>query len=273
MKNKLPIYLALAGAAALGAVVTAISAAQSDSAGTFSGKQKQEINEIIRTYIEENPDVILEALNSYIADSQSRDEERMAELGLQTAKDNLKSLISTEYGHVVGKNIETAQVSVIEFYDYHCGFCKRMTGEMKKLATEDPDVKVFFRELPVLSDQSVVAAEYALAAAKQDKYTEFHFALMSEQGTLTEERILDVAKSIGVDVDQLKSDYENGSEDSIRIFDENFRIADSVEQRATPLFFVVTDDGSYANFIPGARQDDLMAAIKEAKKAAKKQRG
>ena len=145
-----------------------------------------------------------------------------------------------------------------------------MTDDIKKIATQDPDVKVFLRELPVLSDQSVVAAEYALAAAKQNRFSDLHFKLMSAQGTLTEDRILDYARELGLDIAKLQNDYENGRDESLKIFDENFRIADSVEQRATPMFFVVADDGSYVDFIAGARDADLKASIKEAKKAAKK---
>ncbi len=267
--TKLPVAIALAGAVAFGAIITAIGAAQSGD-DSFDTKQKDAINEMIEAYINEHPEVILEALNTHLADRQSREEERMATLGLETAKNNLASLTSTEFGHVLGKDIENAKVSVIEFYDYHCGFCKRMTDDIKKIATQDAEVKVFLRELPVLSDQSVVAAEYALAAAKQDRFSDFHFKLMSAQGTLTEERILDYARELNLDIAKLQSDYENDRDGSLKIFDENFRIADSVEQRATPMFFVVTDDGSYVDFIAGARNEDLKASIKAAKKAAKK---
>ena len=175
INTKTAIGAALVGAFALGAIAVAFSSAQERPvtsqaseppvSTSFSELEEEEIGNLIRAYLMENPEVIIEAVNAYSQREQRASETRAND----GAKVNLAALLNPENGFVAGKNPSKAKVAVIEMYDYHCGFCKRATGIIKEIADKDADVKVVFRELPILKEESNYAAEASLAAREQDR--------------------------------------------------------------------------------------------------------
>ncbi len=165
MKTKLLIGAALAGAALFGAVAVSIVSAQQTKLAPSADRKA--IEAIVKDVIRDNPEIIIEALNAY-TEKQTAD----------AAATALPALLEEESGFVTGKNVAQAKVTVIELFDYHCGFCKRATPLVKDLAKSDPAVKVMLRDLPLLRKESDQAARFALAAREQGKYLDYHFALL-----------------------------------------------------------------------------------------------
>ncbi len=273
MNTKLAIGAALGGAVILGATIAGWSAAQSggkdQSSATkpgdavFSELEEEEIGEIIRAYLLENPEVIIEAVNAYSA------RERLAaqEHAKASARENLTALLDEKTAYVAGADPSKAKVAVVELFDYHCSFCKRAADNVKKLAESDKDVKVIFRELPILRQESELAAEMALAAREQGKFLDFHFAMMNSGGVLTPERIEAIAKEQGLNVAALKTAAKDKS--IAAAISENHRLADQMRTDGTPTFIVASLDGSYVDVLEGYRPDVLAEMVEAAKKAAK----
>ncbi len=272
-KTKVAIGASLVGAFALGAIVVAFSSAQEQSSSsqsskapvstTFSGLEEEEIGDIIRAYLMENPEVIIEAVNAY-----SQREQRAAETrATDGARANLAALMDPKNGFVAGKNPSKAKVAVIEMFDYHCGFCKRATGIIKEIADKDADVKVVFRELPILKEESNYAAEASLAAREQGKFLDFHFAMMKASGTMTRKRVNGLAKKQGIDIAKLERAAAAGRTSNAII--ETHEIAREMGVDGTPAFIIATTDGSYVEVVTGFRPDELREKIAAAKKAAK----
>lgn len=271
-RTKIAIGGALLGAFILGASFMAYSSAQDDTAQStaprervstsFSGLQEEEIGAIIREYLMENPEVIIEAVNAY------SERERLAEATRtrENALANIDALLSAEYGFVAGKNPEKAKVAVIEMFDYHCGFCKRATPLVQEITEKDADVKMIFRELPILREESNYAAEVSLAARDQGKFLDLHFAMMDAKGVLTKERIHEIAEKNGIDVAKLDQVARQPKVEKAII---NTRvIADEIGINGTPAFIVAAVDGSYVEVVTGFRPDELLEKIDAAKAAA-----
>lgn len=266
MKSKFAIGAALAGAALFGALIVAYVSAQPDAAanGKFDSAEEEAIREIVREYIIANPDVLVDSLNSYA-------EKRQADLETQmksAAKTSLSALLDERHGFTTGANPAKAKVAVVELFDYHCGHCKRAMGLVLDLTKNDPDVKVVFRDYPILREESDYAAQVALAARDQGKYKELHFAMMGASGTLTKERVKEIAEKNGVDFAAIETKLKDPVIN--QTLEETHRVAAEMQVDGTPTFIVATLDGAYVEVIPGFGGEEVKAAIAEAKKAAKK---
>jgi protein-disulfide isomerase len=159
-------------------------------------------------------------------------------------------------GTVIG-NLE-GNVTVVEFFDYNCGYCKTMFPSLMDVLEEDGNVRLVLKELPILGPASEVAAKAALAARKQGKYGEFHRALITHRGSLTEPVIYQVALDTGLNVDRLRADMKDkGIADIIA---RNRDLARELQVTGTPALFISE------NFFPGAMsKDNLKAAIADAR--------
>ena len=271
VQTKTAIGAALAGAFVLGAIAIGYSSAQPKSnmptvqketlETSFSELQEEEIGEIIRAYLMDNPEVIIEAVNAYSL------EQRMAavERTKVAAAENLPLLLDATSSFVAGKNPAAAKVAVIEMYDYHCGYCKRATPLVNDLLKKDSDVKVVFRELPILKQESGYAAEMALAARDQGKFLEFHFAMMDASGTLTKDRVDELARKHGLDVAKMNALIDSGEIPTM--IEENHQMAADLGIDGTPAFIIASVDGKYIDVVTGFDPDTIEAKIKEAKAA------
>lgn len=252
-----------AGLAALAfAGLPRLQAEEPSSVGAFSADQEAAIRAMIADYIAANPDALVAALDSY-AESEER---QKAEAMNEAQREALPFLVSDDGAFAAGPDVENATVAVVEFFDYHCGFCKRANGMVRALTADDPAVKVVFRELPILKEESGIAARFALAAREQDRYLDLHFAMMEERGTLTEARILEIATDAKLDVARLKRDADDSTVKAQ--IARNYQVAGDIGVDYTPGFLVAAVNGSFVQVIPGFRPDDIKAAIREAKKSA-----
>jgi len=148
----------------------------------------------------------------------------------------------------------------VEFFDYNCGYCRHSLADVLKLLDKDKDVRLVFKEFPILGPGSVSAAKASIAARRQNKYWDFHLALMRERGTVDEAKVFAVAKTVGLDIPKLKADME--SADVAKIIAQNQALAEALSIQGTPAF--VIDQ----TLIPGAPGYDglanAVAAVKEA---------
>ncbi len=211
---------------------------------------KTEIESIIHDYLMENPDVILNAVESHRVKQQQEKEKQVN----SRIKDLLPTLTQNENSPSMGN--PNAKVTVVEFFDYNCGFCKRVWPSLLRLVEERDDVRVVFKELPILNEQSITAARAALAAGKQDKYVDFHRSLMLHRGKKTEAALSVIARRVGLDIDQWRMDM-NSSGVSIEI-QQNQKLSQELQLRGTPAFIVGEE------LVPGALSyDELNAKIDE----------
>ncbi|MFC2952916.1 DsbA family protein [Marinicaulis aureus] len=269
--TKTAIGAALAGSFLLGALVVGYSAAQQKEAApkashaqvstSFSELQEEEIGEIVRAYLMENPEVIIEAVNAYSV------EQRMAEVerAKTAARENISLLLDPATSHVAGKKPESAKVAVIELYDYHCGYCKTAAGLVKDVVKKDADVKIVFRELPILREESAYAAEMALAARDNDKFLDFHFDMLGSSGVLTKERVDGLARKHGLDVKKMNAEIDSGSIPDM--IEANHLLAQEMGVDGTPAFIVASTNGAFVDVMVGWSEENLRAMINEAKKA------
>ncbi len=220
--------------------------------GSFTDAQKQEMHTIIRDYLLENPALLNEMITKLQAAEQAKQEE-MAQAAISDNKDKIfRSPNDMVFGNPAGS------VTMVEFFDYNCGYCKRAMAEVLRLTEEDKDLRIVMKEFPILSEGSVIAAHAALAARKQDKYKELHMALMGAQGGIdNQEKVLEVAREAGLDVDKLKADMEADRAASDKVIDETRELAQTLGINGTPAFII--DD----TLVPGAAPyDQLVAAVK-----------
>ncbi len=161
------------------------------------------IKELVYEAIRENPGIVMEAVELL----QAQEAEQQAAAATQVLGAHRETLENDPNAPVIGN--PEGDVTVVEFFDYNCPYCKQAAGQVKALMAEDADIRVVYREWPILGEGSVFAARAALASRNQEKYEAFHWALMDLKGRATEASVLQVAEDVGLDVDQLWEDMES----------------------------------------------------------------
>ena len=190
----------------------------------------EDIEKIVREYLLENPEVIFEAVQRHRAKQQRRQAERDRTAVRQHAK-----ALLTDPDSFVGGNPD-GDVTLVEFFDYHCGYCKQFAPVLASIMKQDPKLRVVYKEFPVLGEDSFRGAQAALAARNQGYYLEFHDALMKVRGTLTEEVLMKVAGSVGLDTGRLKRDMETPK--VLNVIGNNHRLAEALAIDGTPTLIV-----------------------------------
>jgi protein-disulfide isomerase len=215
--------------------------------------QQKQIETIVRDYIVKNPEVLIESLQNYQQKQMVEQEKKFVKIQ-QTSPGYANQLFHQSSDPVAGNS--KGKVTIVEFFDYQCPHCIDMTLIIEQLIKSNPDVRVVLKEFPIRGPMSELATRAALAAQKQGKYFELHTALMnSKTEPLTENIIYDLAKSIGLNVSQLKTDMKSKSVDEQ--IETNVQLAKGLQIMFTPVFFIaktsVTPDvkPEAIAFIPG----------------------
>ena len=245
----LRFVVAISGVAVI--AITALTLALSPN--TAAQRERAAVEEIVRDYLMENPEILVEMSNALDVRQGAAEEaarnEALAELGPD-------ALVDPQVAYVSGP--DDAPVTVVEFFDYRCGFCKASLPATRVAMENNENVRFAFIEYPILSPESIIAAHAAVAARRQPgKYVPFHIALMEATGNLSRERILNIAESIGLDVAQLEADMEDPAvADSIKASHE---LADRLLVGGTPTFII---GGEFV--IGEMSQEELQQKIAEA---------
>ncbi|MCT9000273.1 DsbA family protein [Chelativorans intermedius] len=207
-----------------------------------------------RQYLLDNPEVVVEAL------------QRLEERRQQAEANELQTLIVERHDEIF--NDSTAPVAgnpdgdvvLVEFFDYNCPYCRKATSDIRQAIEDDPNLKLVFKEWPILGPGSEFAARAALASLKQGKYDAFHHALMGFPGRIGENSTLTIAGDVGLDVEQLKRDMQDPA--IAAAIERNRALADDLRITGTPTFVVgdeiirgLVDLATLKRFIADARQN------------------
>jgi protein-disulfide isomerase len=209
-------------------------AAVTPPAQTFSTDQRHEIEGIVKDYLVQHPEVLQDAMDALDKQQKQAD----ADKARVTIKDNNAAIFNSPHQVVLGN--PQGSVTMVEFFDYNCAFCKRALPDMMSLLKTDPNLRFVLKEFPVLGPSSVEAAHVAVAARMQDptgkKYIEFHQKLLGGRGAADKERALAVAKEVGFDMARLEKDMD--SDEVKQTIDEDMKLADALGVNGTPSYVV-----------------------------------
>jgi protein-disulfide isomerase len=187
---------AKAGADAQTISETSAPAASQETLKSLSPEQKAAVRAMIRDTLIANPEILVEASKAYEAKQARVVNERVAQSFVELKRDHA----DLSFGPA------NAKITVIEFFDYKCGYCHAANDWVWNLMETRNDVRVIFKELPILSENSHGAAKAAIAAQKQGKYKDFHRALMTARGDLGMDQVMQIATTVGLDVERLRKD-------------------------------------------------------------------
>jgi protein-disulfide isomerase len=202
----------------------------------FSTEQRSAIEAIIKDVLLKNPELIQEAL----VELEKRQQQAQVDAQKQVLVTERAAIFESPKSAVAGN--PQGDVTLVEFFDYNCGFCKRSLTDLQELIKLDPKLKVVLKDFPVLGADSVEASRVAVAAKNQlkaDKYWAFHVALMSTRGRVNGARAIEVAKEHGANVDQLRRDMESAETRSV--IEDTVVLGDRLGLTGTPAF-VIADE-------------------------------
>jgi protein-disulfide isomerase len=207
------------------------------NAQSFNDQQKTELQSIIREYLVQHPEVLQEAM----AELEKRQVAAEAEKTKAAVKNNAQTLFDSSRQVVVGN--AQGDVTLVEFFDYNCGYCKRALTDLTDLMKDDSKLRVVLKEFPVLGPGSQEAAQVAIAARMQDKsgkkYFDFHQRLLSGRGQADRARALAAAKEAGFDMAKLERDM--ASPEVKATIEENMKLAEQLGLNGTPSYVVGSD--------------------------------
>ena len=183
---------------------------------------QDKIETIIKNFFKKNPDFIKSTLDNYKISLEN-----------QKKQNAIKLLKDIDNPGIYRKQ---ADVTIYEFFDYNCGYCKSVVKTILDVLSEDKKINLVFVEFPILSEQSYITAKAALASKKQDMYNKFHLSLMNIKGRVNEEKVFSTAKEIGLDIDQLKIDMNNPQIEQQLL--KNREIAKLLSLNGTPAFVI-----------------------------------
>lgn len=222
-------------------------------------EQKKEVESLVRQYILDNGDVLIESVNKY----QTKQEEE-ANKEAQTKAAEFLKVIKDDKNLAIAGNPK-GDVTVVEFFDYNCGYCKKAFEEIQSLVKDDKNVKIVLYDMPILGPSSMEVSKWALAAKKQGKYFEYHAALMLHNGEKDEATFKKLATDSGLDAEKLAKDKADPSiEEEIK---KHIETAQSLGFSGTPGFLI--NDKVFRGYIPYDAMKDTIKAERE-KAAGKK---
>jgi protein-disulfide isomerase len=226
--------LASAQTASAPATTAQTPAAEASAPEKFSSDQRHAIESIIKDYLLQHPEVLQEAMDAL----DKRQKEADADKARVSIKENNATLFNSPHQVVLGN--PQGSVTMVEFFDYNCGYCKRALPDMVDLLKTNPNLKFVLKEFPVLGQGSVEAAHVAVAVRMQDtsgkKYIEFHQKLLGGRGPADKAHALAVAKEVGFDMARIEKDMD--SDEVKTTIAEDMKLADALGVSGTPTYVV-----------------------------------
>lgn len=236
-----------AAALASSLLLTAATAQAEDS---FNDKQRTEIGQIVRQYLLDNPELLIEVSKELEIRQKAEDDKKRE----STLVANADLLFRSENDLVAGN--PKGDVTMVEFFDYNCSWCKKGLPEVLNLLDKDKGIKLVMKEFPIFGGDSDYAAKAALASKQQGKYWDFHLALLGHEGKLTRESVDEIATAQGLDLDKLKADMQ--SPEVAGIIAATQKLAQDLNISGTPAFII--DKTVVPGYLPA---DGLLASINE----------
>lgn len=232
-------------------IASPLARAQDD----LSPKQQEAVKKLVHDYIMENPGIIADAIEAL-----RQKEDLAAEAAAKkTLADRKDEVFNDPDSPVLGN--PKGDVTLVEFFDYRCPYCKAMSDQIADVVKADGKTKLVMKEFAVLGPESVTAAKAALASREQKKYEEFHRALMRLKEPLTEKTLMKTAADVGINTDKLKKDMDDPKIDTI--LKNNLKLAHDLNVDATPTF--VIGDQIVTGAIPPQNLKQLIDQTRKAK--------
>lgn len=235
-------------------IATAVVVITPAAAQSFSDQQKQAIEQLIHDYLQQHPEVIVDSLRA--AQAKAVAEKLAQQRQMVVAKRD--ELLHDPSSPVAGN--PNGDVTLVEFFDYRCPYCKAIEPALEALIKEDGKLRIVYKEFPILGPASVFASRVAIAAQKQGKYLPFHDRMMAFRGSVDDDAVFAVAKESGLDMTLLKADM--GSEHTDKVIKGDYALAQALGIDATPGLVVgdrltmgATDIDGLRKLIASARQN------------------
>lgn len=216
------------------------------------------VKKIINEHLKENPTIVYEALTEYQKIREKEEKKKSEDL----IKNQQSELYDTDITPIAGN--PEGDITVVEFFDYNCGYCKRAFNQLNDLIAADSNVRVMLKEFPILGASSQIASQAAVAVflTDKDKYFDVHSKLMQKR-LKSKELVLKELVSHGFDKDKISKKME--SKEVAEILNKNSALGRKIGISGTPAFVIG------GRFVPGAiGLDQMQAIIKEERAAAKK---
>jgi protein-disulfide isomerase len=215
----------------------------------FTPAQKDEIGKIVHDYLLAHPEVLLDVSRELEKRQQAAQDDLRQQAVARHAEELFRSPADLVAGNPKG------DVTMVEFFDYNCGWCKKGLPEVVSLVKEDSNLRFVLKEFPIFGADSEYAAMAALASNKQGKYWPFHIALLEHQGKVTKEVVDEIAVAQGLNLEQLKKDME--APEIADTLVRNQKLAEALAISGTPAFII--DNKIVPGYLP---KSDLAATIK-----------
>ena len=228
----------LTAAFSLTALLVAVPFTAQGGEPTIDPANRQSMEQLIEQYIRTHPEVIEQSLQALESKREAEERARQKVALSKHQQELLNDPTSPVSGNLSG------DITVVEFFDYRCGYCKKAAGAVTQLQKDDRRVRVIYKDFPILGEASELAAKAALASKAQGKHQAFHEALLASKGDMTKESILTVAGEVGLDAKRLEHDMANPEWQ--RVIDRNRALAKNLGISGTPGFIVGTE------LVPGA---------------------
>ena len=217
-------------------------------ADTMTPAQKSDVENIVHDYLMSHPEILRDMANALEIQDKKTEADTRGKMLTSQADQMFRDKMDAVVGNPKG------DVTIVEFMDYNCGWCRKSISEMQSLVKTDPKIRVVMKEFPIFGEGSEYAAKAALASVKQGKYWDFHQALFAAEGKVTPAVTDDIATKIGLNLKQLKTDMQDPK------IAENIagtqKLAQAMLLTGTPAF--VVDGKVFPGYVPVA---DLQASI------------
>ncbi|ULA61851.1 MAG: Thioredoxin domain-containing protein [Nitrospira sp.] len=233
--NRYPYPLA---ATLLILLITSLSVLRPVAASEPDPAARELMERLIEQYIRTHPEVIEQSLQALEAKREAEEKARQ-KVALAAHQ---HELLNDARSPVSGNH--SGPITLVEFFDYRCGYCKRAAGAVTQLQQEDARVRVIYKDFPILGEVSELAAKAALASQAQGKHQAFHEAMLAFKGDITKESILSLAGEVGLNTAKLEADMRNPEWQTV--IDSNRALARTLGISGTPGFIVGTE------LVPGA---------------------
>jgi protein-disulfide isomerase len=242
-----PAALAVVAAGAWLVVEEAVPRVSVAQHGAAEAAELEPFEQRVRDYLLNNPEVIMEALQILQERQRVAEEDELRQAIARRSDELLHDPAAPVAGNPAG------DVTLVEFFDYNCPYCRRVAPTVAGLVAADPDLRVVYKEFPILGPGSTFAARAALAAREQERYAPFHEAMMDAEGTLDERRVLEIARAVGLDLARLRDDM--GDPAIEQAIARNLELAAALGITGTPSFVIGEQ------IIPGAVDRGTLEAL------------
>ena len=222
---------------------------------SMTDAERQTFRDEVRAYLLDNPEVLMEAIGVL----EQRQAEAQASSDQELVKANAEALFNDGYSHIAGN--PDGDVTMVEFLDYQCGYCKKAFPEVNQLLESDGDIRLIIKEFPILGDPSVMASRFAIAVKQlegDEAYQQAHDRLMEFRGQISKESLSKLATSMDLDADPIMARMD--SDEVSEVIAQNHALAQRLQINGTPGF--VIGDQMLRGYVPLDGMQEVVAQVR-----------